>query len=86
MKNSPSPSLFTVTILKKTQTSTKFINIIKTGTWRPMTTIKLSTLLPQCGTLGGVLLLLLVLPLEQKSHSTILIAPAPGLQKIDVSW
>jgi hypothetical protein len=46
-----------------------------------MTTTKPSTLLPQCGTLGGVLLLLSILPLEQKPHSTILITPAPGLQK-----
>ncbi len=47
-----------------------------------MTTIKPSTLLPQCGALGGVVLILLALPLEQKPHSTILIAPAPGLLKM----
>ncbi len=66
---------------KTHQKSTKFINIIKTGTCRPMTMIKPPTLLPQCGALGGVLLLLSLLPLEQKPHSTILIAPGPGLLK-----
>jgi hypothetical protein len=44
-----------------------------------MTTIKPPTLLPQCGALDKVLLLLLELPLEQKPHSAILITPAPGL-------
>ncbi len=83
---SPSPSaviIFTHPPISQVHfhTSTKLSNIIKTGTCRPMTKIK-STLLPQGGTLSGVLLLLSVLPLKYaKSDTTILIAPAPGLLK-----
>jgi hypothetical protein len=46
-----------------------------------MRTIKPSTLLPQCCAVGGVLLRLSVLPLEQKLHSTILMGPSTRASK-----